>query len=358
MGPWTVQRFSEAANVSEKSVRNWLGKRNLPADLRTVERVLFGNDATSCVEWRTELREAYWQSHSGRGGDANANDEQIRLDAPRSPHSNSSGAQVQTIQSLMLSGAQPGKSNHGDYLDDKRVSRLAEELRSGETKRISRAIYLLEYRSDPFYLSIISRFITGTDPTLAEGAMKALRYFNNESAVEVLCLSIRSTLSPIRYYSAFHLGEIALAPGGRQVVQLIVPELLSALDAETDAQNREEIIHSLGKIGGALATERLLLCVENSEMPATLKARALHAIGQARSYMSLRVNNISPPSTAGQTSPPDYLRCTWSNILKRLAGIIDRWPPILRHKVMSRSIYKYVDEDIRALFSSGFGMDS
>lgn len=59
---WIFKRFAfELGLTSDKTVRNWLGDRNIPANLEAVERVLFG-DITENSEYekaRAEFRNAY-----------------------------------------------------------------------------------------------------------------------------------------------------------------------------------------------------------------------------------------------------------------------------------------------------------
>jgi hypothetical protein len=56
---WTTQAFAHAVGYSDRAVRHWLSDRHLPADLETIERVLFGPDYARYPEWRLELRKAH-----------------------------------------------------------------------------------------------------------------------------------------------------------------------------------------------------------------------------------------------------------------------------------------------------------
>jgi tetratricopeptide (TPR) repeat protein len=56
---WGNKEFAHAVGgVSERSVRNWRTGRNLPVDLGTIERELFG-DAAPYDQWRFDLRAAF-----------------------------------------------------------------------------------------------------------------------------------------------------------------------------------------------------------------------------------------------------------------------------------------------------------
>ncbi len=58
--PWDNEKFAFKFHptLHPKSVRNWRMGRNLPSDLTTIERVLFGENP-GYTEYRAELREAY-----------------------------------------------------------------------------------------------------------------------------------------------------------------------------------------------------------------------------------------------------------------------------------------------------------
>jgi hypothetical protein len=56
-----VKAFSAAVGLGDRTVRYWLKDEHLPPETETIERVLFGNDA-SYAEWRLELRHAHTRS--------------------------------------------------------------------------------------------------------------------------------------------------------------------------------------------------------------------------------------------------------------------------------------------------------
>jgi hypothetical protein len=56
---WTNSEFADAVRASdERNVRNWRTGRNVPIDIKAIERELFG-DNTAYDDWRLELREAH-----------------------------------------------------------------------------------------------------------------------------------------------------------------------------------------------------------------------------------------------------------------------------------------------------------
>src|SRR4051794_12661589 len=67
---WTSQAFADAlGGYSERSVRNWRAGRNIPPDIESIERELFGSNAAYDA-WRTELRDAHRRAKGSEGPDA------------------------------------------------------------------------------------------------------------------------------------------------------------------------------------------------------------------------------------------------------------------------------------------------
>jgi hypothetical protein len=56
---WTNATFAHAVNSDERTVRNWRRARNVPVDIRPIERALFGENPVACRERRIELRKAH-----------------------------------------------------------------------------------------------------------------------------------------------------------------------------------------------------------------------------------------------------------------------------------------------------------
>ena len=59
--------FAGATKVTDRTVRNWLADKNLPAEIETIERVLFGPTPSEghddrYAAWRVELRDAHERS--------------------------------------------------------------------------------------------------------------------------------------------------------------------------------------------------------------------------------------------------------------------------------------------------------
>ena len=67
-GPrWTAKTFAGATKVTDRTVRNWLADKNLPVEIETIERVLFGLTPSEghddrYAAWRAELRDAHERS--------------------------------------------------------------------------------------------------------------------------------------------------------------------------------------------------------------------------------------------------------------------------------------------------------
>jgi tetratricopeptide (TPR) repeat protein len=62
---WGTKTFADAVGVSDRTVRYWLKNQHLPPEIETIERLLFGNDATY-DDWRLELRRAHakgWETN-------------------------------------------------------------------------------------------------------------------------------------------------------------------------------------------------------------------------------------------------------------------------------------------------------
>jgi hypothetical protein len=62
--PWTAKEFAGAVRADERSVRAWRGGKNLPKDLRAIEKELFG-DNQAYRDFRDQLRRLYRQARSG-----------------------------------------------------------------------------------------------------------------------------------------------------------------------------------------------------------------------------------------------------------------------------------------------------
>jgi class 3 adenylate cyclase len=56
---WGMKEFAAAVGVSDRTVRFWLKDQHLPPEIETIERLLFGHELSSHVEWRLELRHAH-----------------------------------------------------------------------------------------------------------------------------------------------------------------------------------------------------------------------------------------------------------------------------------------------------------
>src|SRR5262249_28157022 len=55
---WTYKEFADRLGNNERTVRNWRTGRNIPPEIVSIERELFGENAGYAV-WRTELRDAH-----------------------------------------------------------------------------------------------------------------------------------------------------------------------------------------------------------------------------------------------------------------------------------------------------------
>src|SRR5262245_12416467 len=56
---WSTKEFAAAVGMSDRTVRFWLQDQHSPPEIETLERVLFGENPSSCSEWRLELRQAH-----------------------------------------------------------------------------------------------------------------------------------------------------------------------------------------------------------------------------------------------------------------------------------------------------------
>ena len=63
---WSLKELASDVRVSTRAVQNWIAEKNVPSDLATIERALFGDNPTFRY-LRVELRETYYRSLELRG---------------------------------------------------------------------------------------------------------------------------------------------------------------------------------------------------------------------------------------------------------------------------------------------------
>jgi hypothetical protein len=71
---WGTEDFAYSVQTSERSVRNWRAGSNVPLDLASIERELFGtmpsSDAPQVGAWRSQLRDIHRVSQLGKRVDS------------------------------------------------------------------------------------------------------------------------------------------------------------------------------------------------------------------------------------------------------------------------------------------------
>jgi HEAT repeat protein len=120
----------------------------------------------------------------------------------------------------------------------------------------------------------------GLDKELADIAISALKEIPGRDSAEAIANGLSSSFTNIRSMAAFTLGEIALS-GRREDAQATLDRLATALRNPGEGLRvLDEIVHSLGKIGGDQAFDSLVEILKTSGTPAELKAKALHGPGR------------------------------------------------------------------------------
>jgi len=212
-------------------------------------------------------------------------------------------------------------------IDLDREYRLIQDLRSGDKYNIKRSIVALLRSDSPWLVDALNRFVVGQDQELADVALSALREIPGSNSAAAIADGLKSEFPRIRSWAAFTIGEMALL-GRRDDALSEIDTLIEALEnLSEDIRTMDEIVHSLGKIGGPKAFDTLINVLKCDSMPAQLKAKALHSPG--RFWTSIEFDR-RPDSTL------------YNRFVNTAIPIIESWPIELCKSVQRSSIFQYI----------------
>lgn len=225
-----------------------------------------------------------------------------------------------------------GKSNSAVRLDPDRESRLIEQLRSSDRYQVKRSIRALSPAQSPWLIDTIQQFITGEDEELADTSVSALREIPGRKSAQVLASGLNSKFSGIRSGAAFALGEMSLF-GRKEDAESVIDSLITAAtNLAEELGVLDEIIHSISKVGGPKAADALIDILQSKNMPAQLKAKALH--GPSRFWRS---SEFQPR--------PDH--SLYGRFVRRAISVIESWPMSLCEEVTNSYIFPYIEGPLR-----------
>jgi HEAT repeat protein len=165
-------------------------------------------------------------------------------------------------------------------IDTEREERLIKQLRSTDRYDVKRSIHALAPSHNPWLIDALSQFVIGTDEQLADISISTLREIPGRRSAEVIVLGLSSTLWQVRSHAAYTIGEMALF-GRQQDSATVIDTLIEASQNPAEySRVLDEMVHSIGKIGGQKAFDSLVKILESDSFPSFLKAKALHAPGR------------------------------------------------------------------------------
>jgi hypothetical protein len=166
------------------------------------------------------------------------------------------------------------------HIDPDREYRLIQDLKSSDKYSIKRSLTALTRSHSPWLVDYLAGFVLGQDEELADLSISALREISGVDSAKAIAGGLSSQFNTIRSITAFTLGEIALF-GRRNDTESVISRLIEMLRSPTeDLRILDEVVHSLGKIGGKKALNSLKEILESNAMPPELKAKALHGPGR------------------------------------------------------------------------------
>lgn len=208
-----------------------------------------------------------------------------------------------------------------------REERLIQQLRSTDKYQVQRSIQALAPSKNPWLVDALRQFVLGTDENLAEVSIATLREIPGLNSAKVIALGLNSSLWRVRSQAAFTLGEMALF-GRRGDTESIINTLIVASRNAAEASGiLDEIVHSIGKIGGRQAFDALINILESDNFPPFLKAKALHAPG--RFWGSFDSRSRYEPSLLDQ-------------FISTALPIIEQWSLEVCKSVSECSIFGYI----------------
>lgn len=213
------------------------------------------------------------------------------------------------------------------HLEPEREERLIQELRSADKFRVERSIRALAPSQNPWLVEALRQFVLGIDKDIAEVSIAVLREIPGRSSAKAISFGLSSPLWRVRSLAAFTLGEMALFRR-REDAETVIDTLIAA--SRNPAEHGgilDEIVHSIGKIGGTKAFDALINVLESDSYPTFLKAKALHAPG--RFWGSFDSRSRYEPNLL------DRFIC-------HAVPIIQQWPLEICKGVTDSSIFEYI----------------
>jgi hypothetical protein len=220
------------------------------------------------------------------------------------------------------SAVSESRTNH---IESGRERRLIQQMKSTDKCEAKRGIQALEHSQNPLLVDSLRQFVLGTDEELAKTAIDSISRISCRDSVKVIALGLMSSLSRVRRQAAFRLGEMALS-GRREDVETIIDKLIEASNNPSEYSGiLEEIIHSIGKIGGEKALDALVNVIESERMPPFLKAMALDGIAY---FGGLRHRSASS---------------LYDRFVNKAILIIKKWPLNICQDVADSMIFEFIE---------------
>jgi hypothetical protein len=212
-------------------------------------------------------------------------------------------------------------------LPPERQAYLLNDLRSKDKARVERSIQALTHLGKPWVVSALREIVQSDETDLAQEAIKALHTMKGLGPAEAIALGLKSRFQAVRFWSAFALGEMALF-GKRKHAAAFLDSLSDALSNPVEeCGTLDEIVHSIGKIGGNKAFAVLTRVLKSESFPASIKAKALHGPGRFWS---------SNPSLLDRFN--EYAQL-----------VIEQWPIDVCRDIASTQTFQYIREPLHSI---------
>lgn len=219
--------------------------------------------------------------------------------------------------------------------DPERDHRLIQDLKSGNSPRVCRAIQILSRSPNPWLVDALQSLIIGDDEMVAHDAIIALSRVGNRTASRSIIGGLRSNIQRTRFDAAYILGEMAL-DGTLQDTDAAFTALLQRLEVLDEHQDiRYNALHSIVKIGGRRAVDVCLGILRHEKQEWYLIAGALQG-----------------PSSYWNTKEINHSRSAelFLHFRRSLSQIINTWSlSTCDHVLLVDSLFRagILDEDLR-----------
>ena len=222
-------------------------------------------------------------------------------------------------------------ANLSDYqqdfqnLDTHREYRIIQDLKSGNKDKVKRSILALSHSKSPWLVDSLGEFVVGEDEELASTSLFALKEIEGVYSAKAIASGLNSNFPAVRNWAAFILGEMALF-GRRKDAQKVIGNLIDLLNKEEIDDNLlNEVVHSIGKIGGNNSLKALVAVLKSQDTALSLKATALHA-----------------PNRFWVHFDP----LLYQQFIESAIPVIRKWPPQLCKSLQQDSRFSYIDGPI------------